>query len=90
MAKRTNKAGTSGRFGARYGVVIRNRVKTIEAEQKKSHECPVCHSKDIDYMTRIIGYLKRVSNFSMPRQQEAGRRFYAGQSMLDAESKAEA
>jgi len=40
-------------------------------------ECPVCHSKNIDYMTRIIGYLKRVSNFSQPRQEEAARRFYA-------------
>lgn len=43
MAKRTEKAGTSGRFGARYGVVVRNRVKAIEATQKKAHECPVCH-----------------------------------------------
>ena len=33
-------------------------------------------------MTRIIGYLKRVSNFSMPRQAEAHRRFYAGQGKL--------
>ena len=40
-------------------------------------ECPVCHSKNVDYMTRIIGYLKRVSNFSAPRQEEAARRFYA-------------
>ncbi|MDD6028123.1 MAG: anaerobic ribonucleoside-triphosphate reductase, partial [Bacteroidales bacterium] len=40
-------------------------------------ECPHCHSKNIDYMTRIIGYLKRVSNFSQARQQEAERRFYA-------------
>ncbi|MBO4593185.1 MAG: hypothetical protein J5678_03235, partial [Bacteroidaceae bacterium] len=36
-----------------------------------------CHSKNVDYMTRIIGYLKRVSNFSQPRQEEAARRFYA-------------
>jgi ribonucleoside-triphosphate reductase len=28
-------------------------------------------------MTRIIGYLKRVSNFSAPRQEEAARRYYA-------------
>lgn len=41
-------------------------------------ECPHCHSKNVDYMTRIIGYLKRVSNFSAPRQEEAHRRFYAG------------
>ena len=39
-------------------------------------ECPHCHSKNIDYMTRIIGYLKRVSNFSKPRQEEASRRHY--------------
>ena len=40
-------------------------------------ECPHCHSKNIDYMTRIIGYLKRVSNFSQARQEEAARRYYA-------------
>ncbi|MBQ9670688.1 MAG: anaerobic ribonucleoside-triphosphate reductase [Prevotella sp.] len=40
-------------------------------------ECPHCHSKNIDYMTRIIGYLKRVSNFSEARQQEEHRRYYA-------------
>ena len=40
-------------------------------------ECPVCHSKDVDYLTRIIGYMKRVSNFSLPRQKEAARRYYA-------------
>lgn len=40
-------------------------------------ECPVCHSKNVDYLTRVIGYLKRVSNFSMARQEEAHRRYYA-------------
>ncbi len=45
-------------------------------------ECPHCHSKNVDYMTRIIGYLKRVSNFSMPRQQEASRRYYATPSQM--------
>lgn len=39
-------------------------------------ECPVCHSTDLDYLTRIIGYLKRVSNFSLDRQKEAARRYY--------------
>src|SRR5574344_1451719 len=39
-------------------------------------ECPHCHSKNVDYMTRIIGYLKRVSNFSKARQEEAYRRYY--------------
>src|SRR5574344_674124 len=46
-------------------------------DKRYLHECPKCHSKNVDYMTRIIGYLKRVSNFSEPRQQEAQRRYYA-------------
>ena len=40
-------------------------------------ECPKCHSKNIDYLTRIIGYMKRISSFSAPRQKEAARRYYA-------------
>ncbi len=40
-------------------------------------ECPHCHSKDIDYMTRVIGYMKRVSSFSEARQEEEHRRYYA-------------
>ena len=45
-------------------------------------ECPKCQSKNVDYMTRIIGYLKRVSNFSKPRQEEAQRRYYSGQKKM--------
>lgn len=40
-------------------------------------ECPHCHSKNLDYLTRIIGYMKRVSNFSAARQIEAANRYYA-------------
>ena len=45
-------------------------------DKRYLHECPHCHSKNVDYLTRIIGYMKRVSNFSVPRQEEAHRRFY--------------
>ena len=45
-------------------------------DKRYLHECPKCHSNDVDYATRIIGYMKRVSSFSQPRQQEAARRFY--------------
>ena len=40
-------------------------------------ECPHCHSHNVDYLTRIIGYMKRVSNFSQARQKEAARRYYS-------------
>ena len=39
-------------------------------------ECPECHSQHLDYLTRVIGYMKRISNFSAARQEEAGRRYY--------------
>lgn len=45
-------------------------------DKRYLHECPYCHSKNVDYLTRIIGYMKRVSNFSAPRQEEAHRRYY--------------
>jgi ribonucleoside-triphosphate reductase len=38
--------------------------------------CPKCGSEDVDKLTRVIGYLRRVSNFSEARQAEAKRRHY--------------
>ena len=46
-------------------------------DKRMLKECPHCHSKNIDYATRIIGYLKRISNFSEIRQKEAAQRAYA-------------
>ena len=41
--------------------------------------CPKCGSKNLDYLTRVIGYLKRVSSFSEMRQEEAQHRFYVSE-----------
>lgn len=38
--------------------------------------CPKCGSKNIDYLTRIIGYLSRVSSFAEARQAEEKMRYY--------------
>lgn len=38
--------------------------------------CIKCGSKNIDYATRIIGYLKVISNFSKDRQIEESKRYY--------------
>ena len=40
-------------------------------------ECPHCGSDNVDYATRIIGYLKKIHNFAEARQQEASKRNYA-------------
>ena len=44
--------------------------------------CPKCGSHNLDYLTRVIGYLKRVSSFSEMRQIEAGKRFYTEESKI--------
>lgn len=41
-----------------------------------NNHCVYCGSDDVDYGTRVIGYLKRISNFSEGRQQEAAKRYY--------------
>ncbi len=51
-------------------------------DKRKLSKCPSCSSEDLDYLTRIIGYMKRVSNFSQPRQKEAAKRHYATVSQL--------
>jgi ribonucleoside-triphosphate reductase len=45
-------------------------------DKRTLHQCSSCGSKDIDYGTRVIGYLKRVSAFSSARQAEQIRRHY--------------
>ena len=39
-------------------------------------KCEKCGSTNLDYATRIIGYLKRVSSFSEARQKEEKKRYY--------------
>lgn len=39
-------------------------------------KCPICGSDNLDYLTRIIGYVKRISKYSEPRQKEAAKRHY--------------
>lgn len=40
-------------------------------------ECPKCHSTNIDWYSRVIGYLRPIKLFGMDRQIEAGMRVYS-------------
>lgn len=55
-------------------VTICNECNFIDKQTR--HKCEKCGSKDIDYATRVIGYLKRVTNFSSNRQKEHNLRHY--------------
>ena len=54
---------------------ICNTCGSIDPETRQ--DCKHCGSKDLDYGTRIIGYLRRISSFSDARQKEAARRYYS-------------
>lgn len=46
-------------------------------EKHRFDKCPKCGSENVDYASRIIGYLVRVSKWSKERQAEAAKRYYA-------------
>lgn len=48
----------------------------------KLDKCPKCGSENIDYATRIIGYLTLVSKWSAERQAEHSKRFYDGRGIV--------
>lgn len=45
-------------------------------DKRTLNKCPKCGSTDISHTTRIIGYLKKIRDFSEPRQKEASMRKY--------------
>ena len=55
-------------------VTICNNCHYIDKQTNRS--CIKCNSKDIDYATRVIGYLRKVTNFSKERQLEESNRYY--------------
>ncbi|GAA0859292.1 anaerobic ribonucleoside-triphosphate reductase [Aliiglaciecola litoralis] len=63
-------------------ITICNKCETIDKRTLSC--CPSCHSQDIDYGTRVIGYLKRVSAFSSGRRIEHKLRHYHRQSRVNA------
>ena len=55
-------------------ITICNECEHID--KRTLHACSACGSPDIDYGTRVIGYLKRVSAFSHGRRKEHALRYY--------------
>lgn len=45
-------------------------------DKRTLYKCRECGSENVDHATRVIGYLKRVSNFSSGRQKEHNLRHY--------------
>jgi len=42
MPTKSKKSKSAGRFGARYGKTVRNRLVGVESKQRKKQRCPFC------------------------------------------------
>ena len=47
MTTGAKKSGSAGRYGARYGGTLRQKVSDVEKRQKLRHECPECHKLSV-------------------------------------------
>ena len=56
---RTKKVGSTGRFGPRYGAIVRKRVKKIEDRMKIPHKCPQCRAKSVKRVSVGIWICKK-------------------------------
>jgi len=50
MGGRTKKVKSTGRFGARYGAGIRQRVLKVELRKKAKYICPNCRKKTLKWV----------------------------------------
>lgn len=54
----TKKVGTSGRFGARYGRRLRQKVAEIEKKLRQWHKCPYCNKERVRRVAAGIWFCK--------------------------------
>ena len=46
-------------------------------DKRTLDHCSRCGSRNVTHATRVIGYLRKINNYSSERQKEADKRFYA-------------
>ncbi|MBD3262944.1 50S ribosomal protein L37ae [Candidatus Woesearchaeota archaeon] len=69
---RTKKVGSSGRFGARYGLKIKKKVRDIEKIQKGKHKCPFCSKFTVKRLASGIWFCKACKAKFAGRAYEPG------------------
>ncbi|MFQ6060397.1 MAG: 50S ribosomal protein L37ae [Thermoplasmata archaeon] len=47
MGKKTKKVGPAGKYGPRYGVRVRKRLREIDSEKAKWYVCPNCSHRSV-------------------------------------------
>jgi len=47
MTTKSKKTRAAGRFGARYGKTVKDRLVKVEDKQRKRQECPFCKREGV-------------------------------------------
>ncbi|MBI2148165.1 50S ribosomal protein L37ae [Candidatus Woesearchaeota archaeon] len=69
----TKKVGSTGRFGVRYGLTVRQKVLAIEKRQKMCYECPSCSKTAVKRVAKGIWACNKCSH------KFTGKAFYLGE-----------
>ena len=69
----TKKVGSTGRFGVRYGLTIKQKVAAIEKKQKAKTECPSCAKVSVKRLAKGIWVCSKCNH------KFAGKAFYLGE-----------
>jgi large subunit ribosomal protein L37Ae len=56
---KTKKAKSAGRFGARYGKRLRDKLVKVEEKQRIKQTCPFCKKPGVKRLSKGIWYCKK-------------------------------
>ncbi len=73
---RTKKTKSTARFGAGYGLRVREKTKKIEKDQRKRQKCPFCNKEGV----------KRLSN-GVWKCPKCEKKFASGSYLVDLQKK---
>ena len=62
MASGKKKIGSAGRFGARLGGRIRQKISRVEAKLRKKHTCPSCQNDTLKRIASGIWLCKKCNH----------------------------
>lgn len=51
---KTKKAGSSGKFGTRYGMRVKRKWLEVDQKQRKLHKCPTCDRMSVSRISSGI------------------------------------
>ena len=59
MPTKSKKSKSAGRFGARYGKKVREKLVKVEVKQRRTQKCPFCNKVSVKRVSKGIWECKK-------------------------------